>query len=520
MSTNGLGFHEYLQLCEDLGAAPLFVINCGMSHKENVPMDKMGEWVQDALDAIEYANGPADSTWGSLRAKAGHPAPFDLRYMEIGNENGGPAYQERYALFYDAIKAKYPDMQLIGNEPTKSRPSDIVDEHYYSSPEFFMGQAHRYDTYPRTGAKIYVGEYACTQKCGQGNLIAALGEAAFMTGMERNSDVVTMSSYAPLFANTNYKKWTPDLIDFDSARVYGIPSYYAQKLFSENRGDVVLPCALTMPEAPSAEAKHGGIGVATWATQAEYKDLRVTQGGKVLFASDFANGLDGMKTVRGEWSVQDGALRQTSNGTDLRVLAGDPAWTDYTFSLKARKLGGAEGFMVLFHTIDDGNWVWWNLGGWQNRWHGLEQCENGAKATFGDKVEGKIETGKWYDLRVELKDGSIKCYLDDKLIHDVKCPKTDVLYATASRDEKADEVIIKAVNVSKEPLNARIALSGVQEVAGEGTAIVLTSADPLDENTLDQPEKVAPKASTIKSAKEFEHELPAYSLSILRLKVK
>lgn len=248
-STNGLGHHEYLQLCEDLGAEPLFVINCGMSHQENVPMDKMSEWVQDALDAIEYANGPANSKWGSLRAKAGHPEPFHLRYIEIGNENTGPAYQERYPLFYDAIKSRYPQMIVIANCPTTKRPADIVDEHYYNSPEFFMANVRKYDTYDRKGPKIYVGEYAVTNGCGQGNLRAAIGEAAFMTGMERNADVVALASYAPLFANVNHKTWNPDLINFDTSRVYGTPSYYVQTMFSQNRGDVDLPTTVGVSPA-------------------------------------------------------------------------------------------------------------------------------------------------------------------------------------------------------------------------------------------------------------------------------
>ena len=141
-STDGLGYHEYLQMCEDIGAEPLFVINCGMAHEDSVPNDKLGPWIQDALDAIEYANGPADSHWGSLRAKAGHPAPFKLRYMEIGNENGGPVYEDHYRQFHDAIKAKYPEMILVANTPVRTRPMDILDEHYYSSPEFFMQQCH------------------------------------------------------------------------------------------------------------------------------------------------------------------------------------------------------------------------------------------------------------------------------------------------------------------------------------------------------------------------------------------
>ncbi|HWI57039.1 MAG TPA: alpha-L-arabinofuranosidase C-terminal domain-containing protein, partial [Bacillota bacterium] len=344
-ATHGLGYHEYLQLCEDLGAEPLFVINCGMSHKEVVPLDKMPEYVQDALDAIEYANGPVTSTWGAVRAKNGHPAPFHLQHMEIGNENGGKAYHERYALFVDAIKAKYPQMHLVANEwngRPGNRPIEIIDEHYYSTPEFFIKNATKYDSYDRAGRKVYVGEYAVTQGCGQGNLRAAVGEAAFMIGMERNSDVVSMASYAPLFANVNYKKWNPDLINFDSSRAYGVPSYYVQKLFSENRGDVVLPIAVESPEV-IASTKAGAIGVGTWLTQAEFKDLKVTRGNETLFTCDFASGTKGWKLHGGDWSAKAGALQQKGLGENIRAFAGDRKWNNYTYSLKARKLGGEEG---------------------------------------------------------------------------------------------------------------------------------------------------------------------------------
>src|SRR5262249_28259509 len=159
-------------------------------------------YIQDALDAIEYANGPAASKWGSLRARAGHPAPFNLKYLEIGNENGGKAYNERYALFFKAIKDRYPQVQLIANVwhgTPDPKTCEILDEHYYSSPDFFISHFRKYDSYDRSGPKVYVGEYAVTQDCGLGNLAGALGEAVFMAGMERNSDVVKMASYAPLF---------------------------------------------------------------------------------------------------------------------------------------------------------------------------------------------------------------------------------------------------------------------------------------------------------------------------------
>ena len=521
MSTNGLGYHEYLQLCEDLGAEPLFVINCGMSHRENVPKEQMAEWVEDALDAIEYANGPLDSTWGSLRAKAGHAPPFGLKYLEIGNENGGPAYNERYRLFYDAIKAKYPEMRLIADVRPGDHPVEIVDEHYYSSPEFFASNAFKYDTYKRDGPKIYVGEYAVTAGGGKGNLRAALGEAAFMTGMERNADVVVMASYAPLFANVNYKKWNPDLINFDSSRVFGTPSYWVQKLFSENRGEAVLPCRVTAAATGPAPLPHGAVGVGTWNTQAEYKDLKVTQGDKVLLESSFASDAAGWKPAGGEWKVQDGAYRQMRLEPDDRSVAGDPAWTDYTLSLKGRKLSGAEGFLIMVHVADHDNFAWWNLGGWGNSKHAIEVATGGSKSHMGADVTGKIETGRWYDIRIELKGRAVKCFLDGKLVHDATYPPPpSPLYAVAGRAGPG-EVILKVVNVSGEPQETAIELAGAKKVGPAGAAIVLASASPQDENTLEQPMKVAPVTEKLQgAAAQFKRTFPPWSVTVLRLKAE
>jgi alpha-L-arabinofuranosidase len=513
-ATHGVGYHEYLQLCEDLHADPLFVINCGMSHKEVVPLEKMNEFIQDALDAIEYASGPATSQWGGLRARNGHPAPFNLKYMEIGNENGGPPYQERYALFYDAIKAKYPNLHLIANEwggrPT-NRPVEIVDEHYYASPEFFINNANKYDSYDRAGRKVYVGEYAVTQGCGQGNLRAAVGEAAFMTGLERNSDVVLMASYAPLFANVNYKKWNPDLIDFDSSRVYGLPSYYVQKMFSENRGDVVLPVEVESPEV-SVASKSGAIGVGTWRTEAEFKDLKVTRNGETLFASDFANGTKGWNLRGGEWSVIGGALHQKALTENIRAFIGDKSWREYTYSLKARKLRGDEGFLIPFLVQDEEVKGWWNIGGWGNTRHGLE-----LDGIFGNDVPGKIEIDRWYDIRVELTATHIKCYLDNELVHDVAYPKYQALYAVASQANKSREVILKVVNTSPETQETAVQLGGV--VLGRtGTAIVLSSNAPEDENSLEQPLKIAPvKHSLDLSGSALRYSFPGNSVTVLRL---
>ncbi len=517
-ATHGLGYHEYLQLAEDLGAEPLFCINVGMSHREIIPLDQMGPWVQDALDAIEYANGPTNSLWGGLRAKNGHPAPFNLKYLEIGNENGGPAYHERWELFHKAMKAKYPEVQLVANVwggyPRNITP-EIIDEHYYNNPEFFMRQASRYDKYDRNGPKVFVGEYAVTSGAGLGNLRGAIGEAAFMTGMERNSDVVIMAAYAPLFVNVNHKRWPINLINFDSSRAFGLPSYYVQQLFSQHRGDMVLPIAVDAP--PAAEGPKGGaIGVGTWLTQAEFKDIKVTRGNETLFACDFADGTKGWKMLGGDWKAQDGALRQNGRAENIRAVAGDKQWTDYTYSLKARKLSGAEGFLILFRVQDERAKSWWNIGGWGNQRHAIEMG-----GIVGNEVEGRIETGRWYDIRIELKGNNIKCYLDNRLIHDVQSPAMQSLYASATRAPGGGEVILKVVNVAADELATDIKLNGVSKVNGPAQAIVLASGSPTDENSLDNPTKVAPVTKTIDiSGPNFRHVFPGNSVTVLRVKTK
>ena len=437
--------------------------------------------------------------------------------MEIGNENGGPAYHERYALFYDAIKAKYPQMHLIANEwsgTPKNRPVEIVDEHYYSTPEFFIANADKYDSYDRAGRKVYVGEYAVTQGCGQGNLRAAIGEAAFMTGMERNSDVVVMASYAPLFANVNYKKWNPDLINFDSSRVYGIPSYYVQQMFSENRGDVVLPVTVTAPAITPA-ARTGAIGVGTWRTQAEFRDIKVTRGDETLFTCGFANGLQGWRCHGGDWKVEAGTLQQKSLAENVRAFAGDKNWSNYTYSLKARKLGGAEGFLIPFLVKDEEAKAWWNIGGWGNVRHGIE-----LDGIAGADVPGSIETGRWYDIRIEVKGANVRCFLDNKLIHDVSYAATKPLYAVASLAKRANEVILKVVNVSTTDLETDLQLEGAK-IRPNATAIVLASDKPEDENTLEQPAKVKPVMCKVNDAgAAFRHTFPANSVTVLRLKLQ
>jgi alpha-L-arabinofuranosidase len=369
--TFGLGFYEYFLLCEDIGAQPLPILNCGMACQFNsnelVPLDQLDPYIQDALDLIEFANGPATSPWGAQRAEMGHAKPFGLKLLGVGNEQWGPQYIERYERFAKALKEKYPEIRLVssaGPSPDDERfqflwpklverKADIVDEHCYANPDWFFDNTHRYDGYNRSGPKVFMGEYAAqsvktVSPDNRNNWQCALSEAAYMTGLERNADVVVMSSYAPLFGHEDRWQWRPDLIWFDNLTSYGTPNYYVQQLFSRNRGDVVLPV-------------------------------------------------------------------ETS---------GQPA---------------------------------------------------------SSKQPG--------------------------------------LFVTASRDEKAGEIILKVVNNAATPAAADVQLEGARHVASQGTMILLAGAKFADENSIAEPRKVAPVTSSLKSVGgQFKHTFPPCSLTVLRLK--
>jgi alpha-L-arabinofuranosidase len=528
--TYGLGFFEYFQFCEDIGAEPVPVLNCGMTCQARqgkpVPLDELGPWVQDALDLIEFANGPADSEWGGKRAAMGHPQPFNLKILAVGNEQWEQGYFDRYDVFYRALKTKHPEIRLISSagpfadDPLwhfawdkfrSGTPADVVDEHYYVPPRWLLENIDRYASYDRKGPKIFVGEFAGHDSNRRSNLRSALSEAAYMTGLLQNADVVEMASYAPLFAKMGHAQWRPNLVWFDNTRVLLTPNYHVQALFAQNRPDRVLP---TKVEAPlDAPAPKGMIGVGTWNTQAEYKDIRVVAAdGRKLFETDFSKGLDGWKTVGGEWKAVDGVLRQSAGGENVRAVAGDPSWSDYTLTLRARKLGGEEGFLVMFETPDVNFPTWWNLGGWRNTGHALQ----GGLPEH--RVPGSIEAGRWYDIRIELHAGSVKAYLDGQLVQQAQRKPVATLFAAAGLDQHAGEWVLDVVNPFAEARDVQVNFAGPGKVAGPARATILTSADPADENSFEQPARVAPHTVSLTiDGPSFRHTFPPNSLTVLRL---
>ncbi len=525
-SSDGLGYHEFLQLAEDLGAEPLFDVNVGMSHKEVEPMDHMDMWVQDALDAIEYANGPVTSKWGALRAKNGHPAPFNLKYMEIGNENAGPNYEARYPLFYKEIKEKYPYMILIANTLVKSSPMDIVDNHIYATPEQLRDAANTYDTWDRTSKpKVFVGEYANNNGVGFGSLKGALSEASYMMGFERNADVVVMASYAPLLYNVNNHKWPVNLIGYDSAHVFGSPSYWVQSLFASNRGDVVLPLNLYTAKETINTADRGGITIGTRNSQAEFKDIKVSHGSEVLYASNFAKGASEWHTYNGDWQTVDGVLKQTSSDWFNIASVGSQDWRDYSLSLKFRKTGGEGEIDVSFHSAPNqifGGDMRLVLGGFRGALASMFlRTEDGKRSM--QRSPGTLQVGQWYDVRIDVAGAHAQIFIDGKPVIDVPNYYRPVtlsdLDATASLVQSSGDLILKVVNFTEQPQTAKIQLDGVAGVLPEGSETILTSSSVDDGNSIEQPLKVAPVTHSVSGlAPQFSRTFAPRSLTILRLK--
>ncbi|XP_078152014.1 alpha-L-arabinofuranosidase 1-like isoform X1 [Carex rostrata] len=273
---DGLGYFEFLQLAEDLGASPIWVINNGISHRDSVRTTNISPWVQDTLNSIEFARGDSNSTWGSIRASMGHPEPFQLNYMAIGNENCGMKfYRENYLKFYYAIKEAYPDIKLItncdGSRSTLDHPADYYDFHTYTSARNMFSQKDYFNSASKSGPKAFVSEYAVTDSsAGTGSLLASLGEAAFLIGLENNSDIVEMASYAPLFVNANDRRWNPDAIVFNSAQMYGTPSYWMQHFFKESSGATLNP-TWTLPDLSSQLA----ASAVTWKSSDHASYLKI-----------------------------------------------------------------------------------------------------------------------------------------------------------------------------------------------------------------------------------------------------
>lgn len=523
--TYGLGYMEYFQWAEDMGAVPVPVVPVGVTgcgdNKSAPDQATLDRYIQDTLDLIEFANGDASTEWGAKRIAYGHPEPYNLDRIGLGNEEYKPEFKQYFTQFYNAVRAAHPEIKIIGNTgPFSQGPEfddlakfnadtgvDLVDEHYYNEPSWFLNNNHRYDSYDRNSYKVFLGEYAS-----RGNKpINALAEASYMTGLERNADVVKMASYAPLIANEANTQWSPDMMFFNGTSVRTTPNYEVQKLFMNNVGTQVVPSTQDNPASTVAPIA-GKIGLSTWATSARYDDVKVTgNDGATLFSDDFsgtAAAWTGNGT--GSWSIQDGAYVQSSTtALNTMVTAGNADWSNYTLSTKATKLAGSEGFLVSFGVKDTGNYFWWNLGGWNNSKSVVEKAVNGGKTNVLEK-NTVIQTGHEYDIRIEVTGRTAKLYLDNVLWGTVDDTPADPIYSVVTKDAESGDTIVKVVNTSAERTPVDVSVTGAANIAA--TAAVTTLTETADGQNL------ASAASVFNGAgPKFTYTLEPSSVTFIRL---
>ena len=340
--------------------------------------------------------------------------------------------------------------------------------------------------------------------------------------MENNGDLIKMSSYAPLFENVNTRHWPVNLIKFKSDSSFARISYYTIQLLNQQRADENFAAQLTVLPSTSPKPKNkGGIGLATWDTQTEYRDIEITENGKRVYKSDFANRPEEWQSIRGNWKVQDGAMAQTVQGAQRLMLLKDKFFETYTLTMKARKTSGTNAFIIPF-AVNGRSMLRAHIGALVNNSAIFEWVvdESVSNVSPVKKLPKPIETGRWYDIRLEVGLDKVDCYLDDQLLMTYTEPNK--LLALAGRDAKSGDLIVKVVNVSEEAYATDIKLDGNMHVSSTGTAYVLSSPSLQVENSFTEPRKYTPVTSSIKNidSKTIQYTFPKYSVTVLRVKTK
>ena len=578
----GLGFFEYFQLAEDIGAVGVPVLNCGlycqMRGKGPVAMGtpEFEQYVQDMVDLVEFCRGDKNSVWGKVRASLGHEEPFELKYICIGNENEGKDYFERYEAFlkrFNEEKQKNPEL-YEGLEPIYSSGADdatsggnylasyeyakqyieengitadefagATDHHYYNTPSWFLENVDHYDednysryvssmtdTHYGGGINVFLGEYAAQSN----RLEATLAEAAYMTGLERNGDIVKMAAYAPLFGNLTATHWAPNLIWFNNHLSTGSISYYVQKLFSHNVGDTLISSELGRADIAPDDLK-GKVGLGTWYTKSEFDNVKVTDNetGKILSEDKFNIQnfwWNWLEMSPGDWKTKGGKLLQKEtelafHNLGAAVSFGDNEWTNYTYTFEATKTEGAEGFYVPFLIEDENNMFFWNIGGWDNTKSGLQRVQDGAKTGGlpGTMTDFTVETGKTYNIKIVVDGTNIKGYIDDELqfSYDAASDCRAKAYQVVSYDEETGDIIIKIVNVTDSDAVVAVNIENADFISSKAD-VCQVMGDSLDnDNILGAEEDCVMKEFTVEGfGSRFNYTVPQYSVTAIRLHTK
>ncbi len=575
----GLGFFEYFQFAEDMGAVGVPVLNCGLNCQArgqgpvDMESDEFKQYLQDMLDLVEFCRGDKNTTWGKVRASLGHEEPFELKYICIGNENEGEVFYERYEAFlnlfmsekkknpelYEGIEliyssglsdgthsANYVKSYEFAKDWLDAHPEYSVndfagatDQHYYNQPNWFLENTDYYDekNYKRDVSEmtdtnhggaigVFVGEYAAKSN----RLEAALAEAAYMTGLERNGDIVKMAAYAPLFGNLTATHWSPDLIWFNNNLCTGSINYYVQKIFSNNAGTTLLKSELE-GALISPEDLKGRVGVGTWYTTAEYDNLKVTDNktGKTLAKDNFTAGIFDWawtKPTGGEWKIKNGVLKNTEEWmADTHhgaiTFYGDTEWNNYTYSIDCKKTGGSEGFLIPFAAKDYDNYIFWNIGGWENTKSCLQRVQNGEKTGEipGTITDFTVEEGKTYNIKIEVNGTIVKGYIDGALQfeYEAESDSKAEAYQVVSTDESGD-TIIKLVNVTDSKRTFAIDVANSKSISSAATVNQVYGDSLNNDNILGAKEDCIMTEFTVDGVSEkFNYTVPQYSVTVIRI---
>ncbi len=581
----GLGFYEYFVLAEDIGAIGVPVLNCGlfcqmrgkgplaMYTADGRYLKEFYQYIQDMFDLVEFCRGDETTKWGKVRISLGHEEPFELKYICIGNENEGEDYFERYEVFlkefnnakaenpelYDGIELIYSSGAAEGttganyftsyenaynyvkeNNITIDEYAGATDQHYYKDPIWFLENTDYYDenNYSRDyesmlnshlggGLKVFVGEYAARSN----TLNAALAEAAYMTGLERNGDIVVMAAYAPLFGNLTATHWSPNLIWFNNTVSTGSINYYMQKLFSTNAGTTLLGSSLD-GALVEYDDLSGMVGLGTWNTSAKFDDVKVTDNktGEVLAKDNFSilNFSWNWQEHGGkaDWKIKNGALTQSKVYADYNELGaaayfGDPEWSDYTYTFKATKLDGEEGFYIPFLIEDESNCFYWNIGGWGNTKSSIQRIQDGIKTgeIFDTTSDFTVETGVTYEIKIVVSGTQIQGYIDGELQFDYNAESDSYAesYQVVSTDESGD-IIVKLVNVTDSDRTFAIDISNAENLNSTAKVYQVAGDSLWNDNILGAKEDCTMVDFTVDGVSEqFNYTVPQYSATVIRI---
>lgn len=529
--TWGFGYHEFLQFCEDIGADPMFVANVGLScdFRNGDYTTDMAQVLKDIEDAIEYAQGDSTSEWGAKRAAAGHPEPFKLTYVELGNEQWADMYADRYNQLYKVLKEKYPEITFICTFGLNNRLDlldkvDMIDPHWYVNPLYFYENDHLFDSVERGKYDIYVGEYAVNQGVGPGNLDAALAEAAFISGMERNGDIVKIASYAPLIENSNHRDWATNLIWAKSDSVVGRASYYVQKMFSHNVPTYNLETIMAeMLPSPF----EGYVGVTGNNVADQYRNFKLTdKDGNVIAESQ---DLTEFVKIEPDTTVARWMRSPAANLLNNVSFAGGSVEFEARAVKDARpsrrnpeQMDSITLYPSLIFGADDANNNSFslNLGSMgRNPKVSVSRRIDGATSRGnGEGADCELVPGQWYKVRIDFADdGKLTCFVDDKEVLSQEVEQLTKHYALAGYDEATGETIIKVVNGNSAPFTADLRLN-CSKVDSKGTVITLSSQSLADENSFADATKIVPVNTTYdKFGNYFKYTFEPNSFTILRI---